>query len=117
MKTLGSAAGGGVVVLTGGDLDQVLGLLHVRELERLARLSQPHKVYVHINNANPILDRDFSRYREGKRAAKLRRKDGNSGCGGRSRLSRFDRSRTCLTAGEDWGGTLSPPAPLPPADA
>ena len=33
IKILGSAAGVGVV-LTGGGLDQVLGLLHLRELER-----------------------------------------------------------------------------------
>ena len=67
IKILGSAAGVGVV-LTGGDLDQVLGLLHVRELERLTRLSQPHKVYVHINNANPILDKDSPQYREVREA-------------------------------------------------
>lgn len=93
IKTLGSAAGVGVV-LTGGGLDQVLGLLLLRELkpihifasvrgarqmghlplsrpggslERLAELSWPHNVFVvfvHINNTNPILDEESPQYRE-----------------------------------------------------
>jgi phosphoribosyl 1,2-cyclic phosphodiesterase len=90
IKNLGSAAGVGVV-LTGGGLGQVLGLLQLRELkpihifasvrsarqmghlpisrpggslERLAELSRPHKILVHINNTNPILDKDSPQYRE-----------------------------------------------------
>ena len=61
IKTLGSAAGLSVV-LTGGGLDQVLGLLQLRELKpihlfpsgRRARqmghwpISRPGKAYVHI---------------------------------------------------------------------
>jgi hypothetical protein len=103
------------VVLTGGDLDQVLGLLHLRELEpihiyatasirRLLReqniffkmlTEQPWQsvwtdlvpgerfapgasaestsklvcqVFVHINNTNPILDKDSPQYREVREA-------------------------------------------------
>ena len=37
-------------------------------LERLAELSRPHKVFVHINNTNPILDKDSPQYREVREA-------------------------------------------------
>ena len=80
IKILGSAAGVGVV-LTGGGLDQVLGLLHLRELEPIhifasvhsARqmvqlpISRPDKVFVHINYTNPIFAKD-SPYREVREA-------------------------------------------------
>jgi pyrroloquinoline quinone biosynthesis protein B len=37
-------------------------------LARLAKLSRPHKVFVHINNTNPILDRDSPQYRQVREA-------------------------------------------------
>ena len=37
-------------------------------LERLAELSWPPKVLVHINNTNPILDKDSPQYREVREA-------------------------------------------------
>jgi pyrroloquinoline quinone biosynthesis protein B len=37
-------------------------------LARLAKLSRPHKVFVHINNTNPILDKDSPQYREVREA-------------------------------------------------
>ena len=81
IKILGSAAGVGVV-LAGGGLDQVLGLLHLRELERIhifasvrssrqvghLPISRPDKVFVHINNTNLILDKDSPQYREVREA-------------------------------------------------
>jgi pyrroloquinoline quinone biosynthesis protein B len=37
-------------------------------LARLAKLRRPHKVFVHINNTNPILDRDSPQYRQVREA-------------------------------------------------
>ena len=33
-------------------------------LERLAKLGRPRKVFIHINNTNPVLDKDSQQYRE-----------------------------------------------------
>lgn len=81
IKTLGSAAGVGVV-LTGGGLDQVLGLLHLRELKPIhifasvrsalqmghLPISRSREVYVHINNTSRILDKGSPQYREVREA-------------------------------------------------
>jgi len=32
-------------------------------IERLAALNRPRKVYIHINNTNPILDEESAEYR------------------------------------------------------
>jgi hypothetical protein len=80
-KIFGSAAGVGVV-LTGGGLDQVLGLLHLRELEPIhifasvrsacqmghLQVSRPDKVFVHINHTNRILAKGSPQYREVREA-------------------------------------------------
>jgi pyrroloquinoline quinone biosynthesis protein B len=33
-------------------------------LNRLARLRRPRKIFVHINNTNPVLDKDSVQYRQ-----------------------------------------------------
>jgi hypothetical protein len=62
-------------------------------LARLAKLRRAQRVFVHINNINPIiLDEDsHSIERFGKQIGRLRRTDGNSGCAERSRLSPLDQ--------------------------
>jgi pyrroloquinoline quinone biosynthesis protein B len=37
-------------------------------LTRLAKLRRPHKIFVHINNTNPVLDRDSPQYRQVREA-------------------------------------------------
>ena len=64
------------------DLDQVLGLLHLRELEPIhifasvrsacqmghLQVSRPDKVFVHINHTNRILAKGSPQYREVREA-------------------------------------------------
>jgi pyrroloquinoline quinone biosynthesis protein B len=37
-------------------------------LEQLSRLKRPRKIYIHVNNTNPILDEDSPEYQQVRRA-------------------------------------------------